>query len=106
MKDYYKILNINRNSSIDVIKQAYREKAKLLHPDIINNKENIDNNKNTENFILLQEAYNILSKPILRKQYDVTLPINNRHIPRIFKKNNEKRNCEKKFVNEKNTRFK
>src|SRR5664280_528672 len=32
--DYYKILGLQANSSIEEIKQAYRKKARLCHPDI------------------------------------------------------------------------
>ena len=34
LADYYEILSIPANSSIDEIKKAYRKKARLCHPDI------------------------------------------------------------------------
>ncbi len=52
--EYYQILGISQQASINDIKQAYRQKAKQLHP---------DRNKNTnahEEFILLNEAYEYL----------------------------------------------
>ena len=36
LKDYYKILNIDRDSSDIVIKKAYKKLALLLHPDKCN----------------------------------------------------------------------
>ena len=46
--DYYKILNISENSSVDEIKKSYRKKTLEYYK---------NNNKNTE---LLNEAYNYL----------------------------------------------
>ena len=34
MTDYYKILGVRQNATLSEIKRAYREKAKLLHPDL------------------------------------------------------------------------
>ena len=34
MKDFYKILGVRPNATLAEIKRAYREKAKLLHPDL------------------------------------------------------------------------
>ena len=34
MKDFYKILGVRPNATLSEIKRAYREKAKLLHPDL------------------------------------------------------------------------
>lgn len=54
MHRYYKILEINENSSIEEIKQAYRRLAKKYHPDI---------NKSPgaqERFIQINEAYEVL----------------------------------------------
>ncbi|HCW06494.1 MAG TPA: hypothetical protein DGG95_03905 [Cytophagales bacterium] len=54
LDSYCQILGISENASIEDIKRAYRQKAKLLHP---------DKNKNSdahEQFILLNEAYDCL----------------------------------------------
>ena len=51
---YLSIIGVTANSSADEIKKAYREKAKIFHP---------DRNKNAnahEQFILLNEAYEYL----------------------------------------------
>jgi hypothetical protein len=49
--NYHKILGISPKASVDDVKKAYRQKAKLLHPD-----RNKSSNAH-EQFILLSEAY-------------------------------------------------
>ena len=34
LSDYYQILGLPANSSLEDIKKAYRQKARLYHPDI------------------------------------------------------------------------
>ena len=64
-KDYYKILGLDTNKvSIDDIKIAFREQAKIYHPDV-----NVG--KNTEErFKDINEAYRVLSDNAARKKYD------------------------------------
>ena len=52
--DYYRVLGIPENSSIDEIKKAYRKKARLYHPDINNSPDSNDR------FIEATEAYDFL----------------------------------------------
>jgi len=52
--DYYKILGLQANSSIDEIKKAYRKKARLCHPDINPAPDAKDQ------FICITEAYDFL----------------------------------------------
>ena len=54
MDNYYQILGLTPNASLAQIKNAYRTKAKLYHPDI-NKAEDAH-----ENFILINEAYEYL----------------------------------------------
>ncbi len=66
MKDYYKILGIERNATQKEIKNAYRNLAKKHHPDATG--------KNTEEqFKNIQEAYSTLSDPQKRSDYDACL---------------------------------
>ncbi|RMD88684.1 MAG: J domain-containing protein [Calditrichaeota bacterium] len=70
MKDYYAILKVNPKSSIEEIKKAYRRLAKLYHPD---KKEHEGSEVNEERFKEISEAYQILSHPEKRKEYDKKL---------------------------------
>jgi molecular chaperone DnaJ len=65
MKDYYEILGVSRNASIEEIKAAYRNLAKKYHPDIAQNKEEAE-----KKFKEINEAYQVLSDPEKRKIYD------------------------------------
>lgn len=61
-KDYYKILGVDKKASQDEIKKAFRKLAHQYHPD----KQSGDEKKFKE----VNEAYQVLSKPEKRKQYD------------------------------------
>jgi Ca-activated chloride channel family protein len=65
--DYYSQLGVSRDASLEDIKRAYLKAAQKLHPD-----------KNTaagetELFLDVQQAYETLSNPKRRAQYDATL---------------------------------
>ena len=62
MKDYYKILGVNKNSSEEEIKKAFRKLAHAYHPD----KQGGDEAKFKE----VNEAYSVLSDKKKRVQYD------------------------------------
>ncbi len=64
-RDYYEILGIDKHADSKAIKKAYRKLAKQFHPDT-----NKDNPQAEEKFKEATEAYNILSDPEKRKQYD------------------------------------
>ena len=63
-KGYYAILEITPTASAAEIKAAYRRRAMELHPDRNESPEA------TNDFQLLTEAYNVLSDPSIRAQYD------------------------------------
>lgn len=63
--DYYGILDVSPGADDTAIKQAYRKKAKMLHPDKCNGDES-----NSDEFVELHAAYVHLSNPGLRKVYD------------------------------------
>ena len=66
--DYYTILGVLRQSSQEEIKRAYIEAAQRYHPD-----KNLAVG-DTEVFLDIQQAYELLSNPKRRSQYDATLP--------------------------------
>lgn len=63
--DYYKTLEVDKNAGAEEIKKSYRNLARKYHPDL-----NQDDPKAKEKFQKLQEAYDVLSDPEKRKQYD------------------------------------
>lgn len=64
MKDYYKILDVQENSSQEDIKASFRKLAMKWHPDRNNSKEAEDKFKE------VNEAYLILGDVNKRKEYD------------------------------------
>jgi len=66
--DYYAILGVLRDASQEEIKRAYFDAAQRLHPD-----KNVAAGE-TELFLEIQQAYEVLSNPKRRNLYDATLP--------------------------------
>ncbi|MDD2730531.1 MAG: molecular chaperone DnaJ [Candidatus Portnoybacteria bacterium] len=60
-KDYYKILGISKSASPDEIKRAYRRLAQEHHP---------DKGGDQQKFKEINEAYQVLSDPQKKSQYD------------------------------------
>lgn len=69
MLNYYHILGVPIGSSTEVIKQAYREQIKFFHPDVFRGNPEIAYRKT----LILNEAYEILSNPDKRREYDARL---------------------------------
>ena len=70
MKNYYEILEVSQNASIEVIEKAYKALAKKYHPDLQNES---DKKLSEEKFKEISEAYEILSNEDYRKKYDLEL---------------------------------
>mmetsp|Transcript_9696 Transcript_9696/g.14522 ORF Transcript_9696/g.14522 Transcript_9696/m.14522 type:complete len:350 (+) Transcript_9696:61-1110(+) len=62
---YYDILGVSPHVNDRTLKKAYKSLSKKLHPD-----KNPDDPEAAENFMLMQEVYEILSKKDLRETYD------------------------------------
>ena len=63
-RDYYEVLGVSRDATMDDIKRAYRKLVKKYHPDV--NKEP----DAEEKFKEIQEAYEVLSNESKRSAYD------------------------------------
>ncbi|MBK7036299.1 MAG: J domain-containing protein [Chitinophagales bacterium] len=64
-KDYYKILELNKNATQEDIKKAYRKLARKYHPDL-----NPNNKEAEKKFKEINEANEVLSNAENRKKYD------------------------------------
>ena len=64
-KDYYKILDVDRNATAEEVKKAYRKMAMKHHPD--KNDGDIDSESK---FKEAAEAYDVLSNPQKKSNYD------------------------------------
>ena len=64
-RDYYEVLQISRKADLETVHRVYRMMATRFHPDN-------PRTGNTETFLLLKRAYQVLSDPARRAQYDGT----------------------------------
>ncbi len=64
-KNYYKVLGISEEASQEEIKKAFRQLARKYHPDV-----NQGNKEVEEKFKEINEAFQILSNPQKKAQYD------------------------------------
>lgn len=108
MKDYYELLEVNKNASDDTIKKVFRMLIKKNHPDLFEGKEK---QQAEEKVKLLNEAYAVLSDKEKREQYNLELEENNLNndvtIETLIKENeylksviNEKNKLIKEYLDE------
>jgi len=64
VRDLYEILGVKSSAPPDAIKRAYRRLVKRYHPDVSKQRGA------KEMFLEVSEAYEILSNPLLRREYD------------------------------------
>ncbi|XP_023765879.1 chaperone protein dnaJ C76, chloroplastic [Lactuca sativa] len=64
--NYYELLGVSVDSNFKEIKESYRKLQKKYHPDIAGQEGH-------EHTLLLNEAYNVLMKDDLRKDYDASI---------------------------------
>lgn len=67
MSGYYKVLGLNRDASSREVRKAYRKLALKSHPDVNSS------SKTKEDFILINEAYQVLKDARKRNRYDLSL---------------------------------
>ena len=72
-KNYYEILEIDKNASPEIIEKAYKTLAKKYHPDV----QLEENKKQSEEiFKQINEAYEILSDTTKKEEYNKTIILN------------------------------
>ena len=64
-RDYYEVLGVSRDASLEEIKREYRKLARKYHPDVNNG-----DSQAAEKFKEISEAYAVLSNEDKRRQYD------------------------------------
>lgn len=64
--NYYEILEVQENASIEVIRMAYKAQVKKYHPDVSQGDEAVLN----ELMASINNAYKVLSNPVTRAEYD------------------------------------
>ncbi len=65
--DYYQILGVAPDADMRAVKRAWREAARTLHPDLPDNKGNA---QAIRRFQTVKNAYDVLSDPVRRQEYD------------------------------------
>ena len=69
--DYYDVLGVNKNASMQDIKKAYRKLSFKYHPDK-------NNGNDSEEFKIISNAYSVLSDSDKKRQYDNSFVTTNR----------------------------
>ena len=69
-KNYYNILEVNKNASPEIIEKAYKTLVKKYHPDLQDNNLKAEYE---EKIKLINEAFEVLSNSEKRKNYDLNL---------------------------------
>jgi curved DNA-binding protein CbpA len=75
-KTYYEILGVSQSADSEAIKSAFRKKAKETHPD------KPENRGKEEEFKDVNEAYQILSDPEMRRRYNLSFQTSSTVPPR------------------------
>ncbi|CAH2351242.1 diphthamide biosynthesis protein 4 [[Candida] railenensis] len=70
---FYEILSVGPDADTQQIKKAYRKKILQTHPDKTSGSANNNEDTSSSTVSLIKEAYDTLSDPTLREQYDQDL---------------------------------
>ena len=95
-KNYYEILEVNKNASQEIIEKAYKTLIKKYHPDL---QPPELKPKYEEKIKLINEAFEVLSNEQKRKEFDLTLSSNEISVEDYNNLYNENLNL-KRVVNE------
>lgn len=93
MINYYKELGVDKNASLQEIKQAYLQQLKKYHPDVFDGDESFAQEKTSR----LNECYNILKDKNLREEYDKKL-FGQPTVNKVQNQNYKKENIFKEFT--------
>lgn len=74
-KDYYATLGVDRDSSLDTIKLAYRRLARTSHPDLVSQDGSVAEDIASRRMAELNEAYAVLSQASQRDGHDRLLRV-------------------------------
>ncbi len=99
-KNYYEILEVDKHASQDIIKKAYTTLAKKYHPDLQPEEQKEKAQKQLQ---LINEAYEVLSKPEKREEYNKILQkstISQETYNSIFEENKKLKNIIYELENE------
>lgn len=69
-KNYYQILEVDKNASNEIIKKIFKIHIKNNHPDLFKGKEKLEAE---EKIKVINEAYEIISDDTKRKKYDLEI---------------------------------
>ena len=70
MKNYYEILEVDKNASQEVIEKAYKTLAKKYHPDL---QQGAIQQEYAEKMKIINQAYDVLSDSAKREEYNQNL---------------------------------
>lgn len=87
MKNYYEVLEVDKNASLKVIKGVYKLHIKENHPDLFQGDERLEAEEKIKE---LNEAYEVLSDASKRRDYDKMLLQEYEDKLAVLKKENEK----------------
>lgn len=69
-EDYYEVLGVSRDASVEELQKAYRKLARKYHPDLHADAEEKERQRAKQQFQKVQQAYDVLSDPKKRQMYD------------------------------------